>query len=113
MEELPIRIRRKQMRHLRDDLHYGDAEFLGYRDPWHLLNDVAQNWTDRYVNPENGRVVLVRRREGNAVAVVELAKAVDGDYWDVRTAGRRSDDQLKELVHLGARARPPESATGD
>ena len=72
--DLPIRIRRGDLRHIAAPLHETDARILGYSDPLHLTIDVVRNW--QAIHPlANDRVALVKRGEGNAVAVVELAKA--------------------------------------
>lgn len=109
-EDLPVRLRRAELRHFHDAWHQRDAEVLGYRDPLHLLWDVTENWTQMRA-AQGGRVALVIPARANAVAIVELEPAVAQDYWRIVTVGRRGEGQLGEV--LRERARLPSSNSGN
>jgi hypothetical protein len=107
--DVPVRLRRNELRHIGDAVHTKDAEVLGYADPLQMVADVAANW-ERMTKGHDGRVLLVRHGPANAVAVLGVAKADGADYWRVVTAGRRGADQLGEP--LTVRSPPPDTAPG-
>jgi hypothetical protein len=108
-EELPVRLRRSDIRHLDDDRHRRIASGLGYADGVELVLDVVQGWTSLHEG-HDGRLVLAKRNGNAAVAVVELAKADGGDFWRIVTGGGRAPERLGR--ELGTRAPTPGSASG-
>ena len=63
----------------------------------HLTLDVAANWNAMHRSRE-GRILLVKKNGVNKVAVVEVKKAPDGEYWRVVTSGVRSEHQLGKAI---------------
>jgi len=108
--ELPIRLRRGNLRHLAIPTHQTDAALLGYRNPLHLLVNVIEGWEMLHQGTGN-RLLLVLHGGANAAAVVESARSDGDDYWRVVTVGRRHDGQIGKP--LRARTPLPETATGE
>ncbi len=107
--ELPLRLRRSTLTHLNTAGINRDAQRLGYRDGFHLMQDVVANW-DAVREARNGRLMLTRTfgPDRNSVAIVTLAKAPDSDFWRVLTAGARRDEQLGDAL----RSRSPVQEAG-
>ncbi|MCB1832007.1 MAG: hypothetical protein KDH19_00955 [Geminicoccaceae bacterium] len=110
-EDLPVRLRRREIKHLDDKLHRQNARDLGYEGGVELTLDVVDGWTEIRASYD-GRVLLVKQTgsRSSPVAAVELAKVDGTDYWRVVTSGVRSSDQLGKV--LGTRAPTPDSASG-
>ena len=109
-EELPVRLRRGEIKHLDDKLHREDAQELGYSGGVELTLDVARGWTE-IREGHSGRILLVKRAgKRSPVAAVELAKVDGADYWRIVSSGARRSDQLGKV--LGTREHTPGSASG-
>ncbi len=93
-ENLPIRLGRREFDHIVTDIKTQDAQKLGYRDAWHMLEDVALNWKD-IRQGYGGRIVLVKPNGSNGVIIVRLTKADGEDFYRIDSAGLRGDEQIE------------------
>jgi hypothetical protein len=125
IDAAPIRLRNAGdepgLAHIERPERLEQIKAAGYPDATALVSDVAAHFDAIYKGRDGSLILAKRGVEGDAhpVAFVELAKAHDGDYWDVRSALIARPDYVgnKELLWDGAQTRqfpeePPSAVTG-
>ena len=105
---LGVRLARRDLPHISNDLHDIEARSFGFRDGFEMMLDSLDEWTE--IRRGHGdRVVLIRpaerivvvdgvtRRDLNSVVVTELRRLPNESFWRIPSTGVRKDQQVKDM----------------